>query len=124
MIDTNMNNTDTISNLRLVGGNYFRLLKAPANGKYLKEFIDLFNFDDFWCYKVTNRQRLVTQQEFLEFKYSGYIFFKKELYDKDTINEWIDWYDKVSGIKYLCMPTPPFSPNKVIIREENKMERE
>ena len=99
------------------------VIKEPVlSDKYLIDFINLFNFDDYWCYKVTNKQRLVTQEEFLEFKYSGYMFFKKELYDTDTIDEWVNWMIGMGGIQYLTKPVPPFSPNKVIIREEKQDE--
>ena len=112
----NMNNSNTIENPRKVGGDYFLLIKSKRSDKYLKDFIHLFNIDDYWCYKVTNRQRLVNEQEFLDFKHSGYIFFKKNIYDKNNIDEWIDFIYNV-GSKYLNKSTPPFSPNKVIIRE-------
>jgi hypothetical protein len=112
-----MNNSVTIENIRKVGGDYFRLLKRITSDKYVKDYIDLFNFDDYWCYKVTRHQRLVTKEEFLDFKNSGYEFFKKELYDSNKIDEWIDWMKSMGGIQFLVKPTPPFSPNKVIIRE-------
>ena len=117
-----MNNTNTIEKTRVVGGNYFQLHKVKRSDKYLRDFINLFNFDDYWCYKTTNRQRLVTEEEFLEFKNCGYTFLKKDLYDTNNINEWIDFIYNVGGhpkgIQFLTKPTPPFSPNKVIIREE------
>ncbi len=102
--------------MRVVGGNYFNLVKSKPSDKYLRDFINLFNFDDYWCYKGTRIQRLVTEEEFLEFKYSSYILFKKDLYDTNTINEWIDWMIGMGGIQYLTKPTPPFNPNKVIIK--------
>ena len=117
-----MNEINTISNRREVGGDYFKFIKDNNSNTHLKDYINLFNFDDYWCYKTTNRQRLVNQQEFLELKHSGYTFYKKELYDKDNIDEWIDFIYNVGGhpkgIQYLVKPTPPFNPNKVIIREE------
>ena len=123
-----MNEINTIEVRRKVGSDYFKIVKSKSSDKYLIDFINLFNFDDYWCYKVTNRQRLVTEEEFLEFKNCGYIFFKKDLYDTNKINEWVDFIYNVGGhpkgIQFLTKPTPPFSPNKVIIREENKMERE
>lgn len=57
----------------------------------LNELIDGFKFDDYWCFKITNVQKLVNYEEFLEFKYSGYIFFKKDMYNVDEIIEWIRW---------------------------------
>jgi hypothetical protein len=117
-----MNNSNAIENGRIVGGDYFYLKKAKRSKKYLKDFIHLFNFDDYWCYKNTNRQRLVNEQEFLDFKNSGYVFFKKELYDINKIEQWIEWMKSMGGIQYLVKPLPPFNPNNVIIREEKQDE--
>jgi hypothetical protein len=112
-----MNNTKNIVSVRSLKGEHFEIKYHRGSDKYLKDFIHLFNFDDYWCYKKTRHQRLVTKQEFLDFKHSGYVFFKKELYDINKIDEWVDWMKSMGGIQYLSRPTPPFSPNKVIIRE-------
>lgn len=117
-----MNEINTISNRREVGGDYFIFMKYEKCNTHLIDFINLFNFDDYWCYKSSNRQKLVTQEEFLEFKNSCYIFFKKELYDTNKINEWVDFIHNVGGypkgIQFLVKPVPPFNPNRIIIREE------
>ena len=75
----------TIENCRKVGGDYFKLKYLRRSNKYLSDYINLFNFDDYWCFKSSNKQKLVSYEELLEFKYAGYIFFKKELYDIDII---------------------------------------
>jgi hypothetical protein len=106
-----MNSTKTISNLRKPGEDYFRLFYARPSNLYLKDFVDKFNFDDYFCYKQTDKQRLVTEAEFLEFKYSGYTFFKKDLYDKEYIQLWIDWMKTIGGVKFLDKPVPPFHPS-------------
>ena len=112
-----MNTSKTITNCRKVGGDYFRLINVKSSDKYLKDFINDFNFDDYWCFKTTDKQRLINEKDFLDFKYASYTFFKKELYDVDKILEWIDWFKMIGGIKYLVKPTPPFNPKKVKIKK-------
>jgi hypothetical protein len=53
----------------------------------------------------------------MDFKYSGYMFFKKDLYDKEYINIWLDYYyEYIDEIKFLDKPFPPFHPQKIIIK--------
>ena len=105
----------TIRNDRQVGGDYFNLIYSGTKLNTLNYYLDKFNFDDYWCLKVTRNQKLVDYDELIEFKYSGYIFFKKELYDVDKILYWINWLNNIGGINFLARPTPPFNPNKIII---------
>ena len=112
-----MNSNKTIENGRPVGGDYFKLIYLRSSNKYLKDFIPLFNFEDYWCYKSTDKQRIIEYGEFLEFKYSSYIFFKKNIYSKENIDLWIKWMISIGGVKFLVKPTPPFNPNKIIIRK-------
>jgi len=120
-----MNTIKTIENARKVGGDYFRLIYVRVSDKYLKDFLHLFNFEDYWCFKCTNKQRLINYEDFLEFKYGGYIFFKKDLYDIDRIMEWLEWIElnlkksRTGGIQFLNKPTPPFPPTKIIIKQQN-----
>ena len=114
-----MNTNKTIINTRPIGGNYFRLIYERKYKTILGDFIDKFKFDDYWCFKLTNKQRLINYEDFLKFEYSGYIFFKKDKYNKDNIQEWIDWSIKVfsgHGPQYLNNPTPPFNNKKIIIK--------
>jgi hypothetical protein len=106
----------TISNCRKVGGEYFRLIYLRKSNKKLSDFLT-FNFDEYWCFKSTSNQRLITYEEFLEFKYSSYTFFRKDLYSLDRIIEWVDWCIIIGGIQFLIKPTPTFNPNKIIIRK-------
>lgn len=112
-----MNGSKTIVNCRKVGGDYFGLASLRSSNLYLKDFIDRFNFDDYWCFKTTDKQRLVSYLEFLEFGNSRYTFFRKDLYNIDWIIEWIDWFKNLGGVKFLSCPTPPFPPQKIIIRK-------
>ena len=110
----------TITNCRPVGGDYFRLIYLRKSNKTLNYYLDKFDFSDYWCFKCTNIQKLINYEEFLEFKYASYTFFKKDLYDVNKILEWVEW-SKITfngnGLQYLVKPTPPFNPNKIIIRK-------
>jgi hypothetical protein len=114
-----MNNTKTIENSGQPGGDYFILIHSTRSNLYLKDFVDKFNFNDYWCYKTTAKQRLVTEAEFLEFKHAGYTFFKKDLYDKEHTQLWIDWIKTtISGrMQYMAKPVPPFHPSFIKVIE-------
>lgn len=112
-----MNNTKTIVNRRIVGGDYFRLIYVRSSNLYLKDFIDKFNFSDYWCFKATRHQSIINYEDFFEFKYSGYTFFRKDLYDINRILEWVEWFKDLGGVQYLHKPTPPFPPQKIIIKK-------
>ena len=86
--------------------------------KPLVYWLDMFNIDNYWIYKMTSKQRLVSIEDLMDFKYAGYIFFNKEKYNKDYINKWLDYYYQyIDEIKILSKPLPPFSPNKIIIKK-------
>ena len=112
-----MNGSKTILNARKVGGDYFRIIYDRGSNLYLKDFVDKFNFDDYWCFKTTDVQKLVNYEDFLDFRYSGYTFFRKDLYDVNRILEWINWFKNLGGVQYLSKPTQPFPPQKIIIRK-------
>lgn len=42
---------------------------------------------------------------------------KKDLYDVNRILEWVEWFKDLGGVQYLDKPTPPFPPQKIIIRK-------
>ena len=111
-----LNNEKTIEYIRELGGDYFLIKYIRKSKLYLKDFIDKFNFDEYYCFKASRIQRLITDyQEFLDFKYSSYIFFKKELYDLEHFNFWLEYMKTIGGIKFLVKPLPPFNPYKKII---------
>lgn len=111
----NMNNIKTIENLRKVGGEYFIFFYSRRSKFNLDYFTNQFKWNDYWCYKSTRNQRYISELEFQDFKYSGYIFFRKNLYNKDYIDMWINYIRNIGGINYLDKPLPPFNPNTKII---------
>jgi len=112
-----MNTSKTIENRRLVGGDYFKLLYSRSSNLDLSYFLTLFNFDDYWCFKSSGNQRQVTYQNLLDFKYSNYIFFKKDLYYKEHIDMWLDSFRVIGLIPFLDKPFPPYHPTKIIIKK-------
>ena len=109
--------TDHIVNGRQVGGDYFRLIFIRKSNKTLQEYIKDIDLNAYYILKYTRHQILVSIEELIEFKYSGYIFFKKELYNIENILDWCNWMKSIGGIQYLTKPTPPFNPQKIIIRQ-------
>jgi hypothetical protein len=106
-----------ISNRRKIGDDYFRLINIRSSPYKLDHFLT-FNFDDYWCFKSTRHQILIEKYEdFLEFKYAGYTFFKKDIYDLENIQKWIDWCINIGGIQFFAKPVPPFNPEKIIIKK-------
>ena len=108
----------TIMNIGKVGGDYFRLYYSKQVGYNLEHFLT-FDPELYFIYKSTRHQKEVSYEEFLEFKYSSYVFFKKDLCNRDDINKWIDWFiNNTGGIMYLIKPTPPLELlNKIKIKK-------
>ena len=107
----------TIDNRRPVGGDYFRLGYDRRDDRKLIDHLDKFNINEYYIYKITGKQRQVTIDDFYEFKYSGYIFFKKDIFNKEYIDKWIEWLNKNMAVQYLSKPLPPFNPSKIIIKQ-------
>jgi len=88
--------------------------------KPLLYWLKQFNIEDYWIYKMTNKQKLVSIEDVIKFNNAGYIFFNKDKYKKEHIENWlVNFYYKAgrSGISYMNKPTPPFSPQKIIIKK-------
>jgi len=105
---------------RGVGSNYFTIIHDRTRSKVynLNYFLEKFNPDNYFIYKSTNKIKQVSIEDFLEFKFAGYIFFRRELYKNTQIDIWIDWLNYYNDrVQYLSRPTPPFSPEKIIIRK-------
>tara|TARA_R110002050_G_scaffold74369_3_gene159587 strand:+ start:1694 stop:2053 length:360 start_codon:yes stop_codon:yes gene_type:complete len=85
-------------------------IKRNNNDKHkpLSFFIENINFDDYFIYKYTNKFREVSAEDSKEFKYAGYIFFKKSLYNKEDFDKWIKVLLHISkaDFKYLIKPFP------------------
>lgn len=106
-----------ISNRRVVGGDYFYIKWQRTSKLKLQDYLPLFDFNDYWCYKGTNKFREVDYESFLRFDYGGYTFYRKDLYKKEYIESWVEFISSLGVFKYLYKPTPPFPPEKIIIRK-------
>jgi hypothetical protein len=101
----------------IVNGDWFFLYYLRVSNISLDFYLKQFNIDDYWIYKYSNKQKLVSIEEFMKFEYAGYIFFRKELYDKEHIELWVLKFNNFTGIQFLHKPLPPFSPTKIIIKK-------
>ena len=111
-----MNLNKGIGKKGIIGGDYFSLGYDRSVKVKLDYYLNQFNFDDYYCFKATRHQREVSYNELLEFKYSKYLFLRKDKYNIDHINLWIDWLSGMRGIQFINIPFPPFHPNKIIIK--------
>ena len=111
-----MNSSKPIDHRFQVGGDFFALMNINLSKRKLSDYLLLFNIGDYYIFKSTSKQRQVSIEEFLEFKYASYTFFKKDLYDKKYIEMWLEYIYNVDEIKFIIKPLPPFSPNKIIIK--------
>lgn len=111
-IETNKN----IDSSRKIGGDYFFLQKRKSSTLNLQFYLNQFNHEDYYIYKSTGRFKEVSYEDLLEFKNGGYIFFKKDLYDNEVIDSWINWLysNRLNRFSYLNIPFPPFNPEDKI----------
>lgn len=91
---------------------YFRIGKDDK-GLFNTSILNEIDFDKYLIYKGSGKQRLVNKESVLKMEYSHYMFFRKDLYNEENINEWINYLT----ILYLIKPTPPFNPSKLIIKQ-------
>ena len=112
---------DSIVSTRIVGSKFFTLGyrhdSRSITKKNINEWFEMFNIDDYNIIKATGAQRIVSIEDVKEFRHAGYTFYRKDLYDLEHIENWIDFINKEFGcLCYMVNPLPPFSPNKIIIK--------
>lgn len=91
----------TISNINNLDSDYFRLVYSRSC-----DYLNQFNIEDYWIYKVTKQQRRISVEEFYDFKYAYYIFFKKDKYDYKEIDEKLKLIFEKLTFNYLNKPPP------------------
>ena len=87
---------------------WFRLLKRSNVNKSINYHLDKHNIDldDYFILKYSNKFRFTNKQD-IE-KYAGVICFKKDVYDKEHIDKWLDFHNSFDyQLKYLVRPFPP-----------------
>jgi hypothetical protein len=99
---------------------YINLIYDRSRETKLGDHLYLFDIEDYLIYKKSNRFRKINDlNDFYNFKYSGYILFRKDLYNDEDINEWLEliatYFSTGSfNFKYLSKPFPPNSILKKI----------
>lgn len=85
------------------------LIYSRKSTKNLQFYLYQFNPYDYWIYKSTRMFKRVEYQDLLEFKYSGYTFFRKDIYNKEDIDRWIEFLQGIKGgdFLYFDKPFPP-----------------
>jgi hypothetical protein len=86
--------------------------KSHKNKSTIEEYLTKFNPEDYWIYKRTGKQKLVSIEELMDMEYSSYVFFHKSTYNPDYIQQWIDFIT----VQFIVKPLPPFPPTKIIVR--------
>jgi hypothetical protein len=92
-----------IENRRKVGSDCFGLQNIRKANNNLEFYLNQFDPNNYWIFKATQKQKLVSIEELIEFKYACYILFKKDKYNPDNILKWCQIIKPV----YLVKPVPP-----------------
>ena len=82
----------------------FVVKKMRSSDIPLDYFLDKIDLDNYWIYKGTRNFIRVEVEDIG--KYSGYIFFKKDIYCKEYIDKWIVEIYKIQSMPYLSKPFP------------------
>ena len=105
---------------------WFSIIKANRSLIPIEHYLEQLNFDEWYIYKATGNFRRASIEELIEFKYAGYIFFNKKIYNDAEIDEWIQFYHEElklcggdgGGASYLSKPFPPiYIKNKIRIKQ-------
>ena len=108
-----MNLNKKLINRFEINSDHFRIGVDNSSTKTLLNYYNIINYDDYYILKASGKQKIVTKEEFLDLKYSCYSFFKKDLYNINHIFEWCNF----QSLCFLHKPVPPFSTNKIIIKQ-------
>jgi len=102
-------------NYRKINSNYFYIKKLTISILSLDYYISRINFNDYFIYKITGKQKEVSKEDFMKFNYSGYIFFNKTIYDKKELQQSLEYLWSLGiMIYYLTKPLPRLSDLKKI----------
>ena len=102
---------------------WFSIIRSNKSSTPIEYYLDQLNLDEWYIYKMTGKFRRADINELIEFKYAGYIFFNKKLYNDAEIDEWIEFYHEdlklgCSGGSFLSKPFPPiYIKNKIRIKQ-------
>ena len=108
---------------RFGNDDWFFIKRLNKSSTPIEYYLDQLNLDEWYIYKKTNKFKIVNTEELLEFKYAGYIFFNKKIYNYAEIDEWTEFYHEelkfgACGSSYLSKPFPPiYIKNKIRIKQ-------
>jgi hypothetical protein len=109
--------------MRFGNDDWFRINKINKSLIPIEYYLDQLNLDEWYIYKMTANFRRASVKELIEFKFAGYIFFNKKIYENAEIDEWIEFYQQelkfgACGSSYLSKPFPPiYIKNKIRIKQ-------
>jgi len=90
---------------------WFRLLKRSNVNKSINYHLDKHNIDldDYFILKYSNKFRFTNKQD-IE-KYAGVICFKKDIFNKEDIDKWLNLINNKLKVncRFLVRPFPPIS---------------
>jgi len=97
---------------------WFRLLKMRNYNESIDYYLEKYNIDldDYWILKYSNKFRFINKQD-IE-KYAGVICFKKDIFNKEDIDKWLNLINNKLKVncRFLVRPFPPISVfNKIKI---------
>ena len=89
------------------GIGWLKIIKARKSEYLLDDYLKTININEYHIYKSTDKQREVDIEDVINFKYSGFMFFSKEIYKKGDIEKWLLKIKELDiMIKYLSKPFP------------------
>ena len=91
-------------NGRELNGDCFYIKKLSKSNIPLDYYLDKIDLDNYWIYKNTNTFIRVEVEDIG--KYAGYIFFRKDLYCKDYIDNWIKEIKNIDKEKFMYLVKP------------------
>jgi hypothetical protein len=110
--------------IRFGNEDWFFIQRLNKSSTPIEYYLNKLNLDEWYIYKMTCKFRRASIEELIEFKYAGYIFFNKKIYENIEIDEWIEFYHKELKLGcsgdggYLSKPFPPiYIKNKIRIKQ-------
>ena len=93
---------------RIENGKCIRLMKNTKSVKSLDFFIKDLILDDYIIIKMTCNFKIIDKKD-IE-KYAGILLIKKDNFNYDNFNNWINWIKQNVKFNYLSKPFPDFDP--------------
>jgi len=89
---------------------YFKLSKNQKSNHTINYLLNDFNLNEYHILKCSNKFRFIDVKDID--KYSGVIFFNKNICSKEDIDKWLEF---INDFDYrLIYLHKPFPPNKIL----------